>query len=58
MSEGEQYQANLKAARKELSDALEKALAMFPKRQEPRARVDLANYVIGYLGVSYGLKYG
>jgi len=53
-----EYQANLKAAQQEMSDALEKAMAMFPEWQSPQVRVDLANYVFGYLGVSWGLTFG
>ena len=54
----EQYQTTLKAAQKQMANALEKALASFPEWQSPQARVDLANYVLGYLGVSWGLKFG
>ncbi|MBU0847179.1 hypothetical protein KKH23_08360 [Patescibacteria group bacterium] len=52
------YQTTLKATQKQLANALEKALASFPEWQSPQARVDLANYVLGYLGVSWGLKFG
>ena len=52
------YEKQLKAAHKVISDALEKALSMFPEWQSPQARVDVANYVFGYLGVSWGLKSG
>ena len=58
VNQDEEYQENLKAAQKDMADTLEKALAMFTKHQEAEARVALANYVMGYLGVSYGLKYG
>ena len=54
----ERYQTTLKAAHKQMANALEKALASFPEWQSPQARVDLANYVLGYLGVSWGLKFG
>lgn len=56
--EDKAYQKTLGTAQKEMSDALEKALSMFPEWQSPQVRVDLANYVFGYLGVSWGLKFG
>ncbi len=58
VNQDEEYQENLRTAMKNMADTLEHTLAMFTKHQEPEARVALANYVIGYLGVSYGLKYG
>jgi len=54
----ERYQTTLKAAQRQMANALEKVLANFPEWQSPQARVDLANYVLGYLGVSWGLKFG
>lgn len=48
------YQNLLKDAHGILSGALEKALDSFPEVCNDQARVDLANYCWGYLGVSIG----
>ncbi len=57
--EDDEYKEKLKEALANIADTLEKALAKFKDTpQEGQARVAMARYVTGYLGVSYGLKYG
>ena len=41
-----------------LSDTFEKILIEFDESEQARIRTKLGNYTLGYLGLSYGLKYG
>jgi hypothetical protein len=52
------YDEVIRRATKEVADTMELVLAMFPESYQPEARVDICNYVLGYMGVSWGLKYG
>lgn len=52
------HDAQLKVAHEILSTALEAALNCFPEDEADQARVELGNYCLGYLGVSFGLTGG
>ena len=52
------YEEREKWATSLLSDTLEKILIEFEEREQARIRTKLGNYTLGYLGVSWGLKYG
>ncbi len=50
------YDYKKEKALKKLADVLEECLGDFHgEEDDPRIREDIANYTIGYLGVSYGL---
>ena len=51
----EDYDAKKKKALNRVAETLEECLDMFPEQERDQAREDIANYTIGYLGVSFGL---
>ena len=53
--DNQEYQNRLHEARGILDEALEKALDCFPKDELDDARLALANYVVGYMAVGFGL---
>jgi len=52
------YDDREKRALDTLADTLEKILIEFDESEQEKIRPKLGNYAIGYLGVSFGLKYG
>ena len=49
------YGARKEKALEKVAKTLEECLSMFPTEEEQdNAREDIANYVIGYLGVTFG----
>lgn len=49
------YESKKDEAIGKLAATLEECLEPFSEEEEDRIREDLANYMIGYLGVSFGL---
>jgi len=49
------YEYKKEKALKKVAETLEDCLGKFHGEEEDRIREDIANYTIGYLGVSFGL---
>ncbi len=52
------YEERWKVTQQTLGRTLDAILSNFTKPDEARISVDIANYVLGYLGVQYGLHHG
>lgn len=52
------YEDREKWALESLASTLEQILGEFEETEQEKIRPKLGNYAIGYLGVSFGLKYG
>ena len=53
--EQKEFDNRFEEAKGILDEALEKSLACFPEEEWDKARLKLANYVVGYMGVRFGL---
>ncbi len=51
----ERYDYKKKNAMKKLAEVFEDVLQQFPGEENNRIREDIANYTIGYMGVSCGI---
>ena len=49
------FQDRMSKATAQLAENLETLLGQFDESQQDEARIGLANYTLGYMGVHYGL---